>query len=192
MQNIPVISREKFEELKEKLNAGDKEEELISRNLEEILNSSFQFVALPYDKGIQRTQFTIKNVPGITYSENLRIHDIPINNKAEYFDTFFGMPTVELLRKYTYVRLVSYLLSLSESLAKEFLDKIIAECKVVNSVHDSSKVKYKNTKLLINSIIEDVQLLRNCSDSERTNILKTIKLKYKYLTKRRNRFDGVI
>ena len=189
---LGVISCEKFEELKAKLSAGDKEEELIRRNLEDILNSNFQFVALPYDKGIHRTRITFKNVPSIHYFENLRIHDIPIINKAEYFETFFGMPTVELLRKYTYVRLVSYLLSLSESLAKEFFDNIIAECKVVHSVHDSRKVKYKNTKLLINSIIEDVQLLRNCDDSERTNILKTIKLKYRYLTKRQNRFEVVI
>ena len=190
--SLGVISRDKFEELKVRLSAGDKEEELISRNLVETLNSSFQFVALPYDKGIQRSQINIKNVPDITYFENLRIHDIPINNKAEYFDAFFGTPTVELLRKYTYVRLVSYLLSLSESFSKEFLDAIIAECKVIYAVHDSRKVKYKNTKLLINSIVEDVQLLRNSDDFKRTNILKAIKLKYRYLTMKQSRFEVVI
>ena len=190
--SLGVISRDKFEELKARLSAGDKEEELISRNLVETLNSGFQFVTLPYDKDVQRTQITIKNVPGILYFENLRIHDIPINNKSEYFNAFFETPTVELLRKYTYVRLVSYLLSLSDSLAKEFLDIVIAECKVIHAVHDSRKVKYKNTMLLINSIVDDVQLLRNCEDSERTNILKSIKFKYKYLTKRQSRFEVVI
>jgi hypothetical protein len=92
----------------------------------------------------------------------------------------------------TYVRLVSYLLSLSESLTKEFLDNIVAECKVIYAVHDSRKVKYKSTMLLINSIVDDVQLFRSCDDSKRTNILKSIKLKYGLLTKKQSRFEVAI
>lgn len=187
--NLGVISKDDFEKLEVKFRARDIEEEVISKNLEEVLNSGFRFIDLPYDKGIQRPKITVKNVPGIHYFENLRIHDIPINNKAEYFDAFFGKPTVEFLRKYTHVRLVSYLLSLSESLTKEFLDNIVAECKVIYAVHDSRKVKFKSTMLLINSIVEDVQLFRSCDDSKRTKILKSIKLKHGYLTKKQSRFE---
>ena len=190
--NLGVISKDNFEKLEVKFRAGDIAEELISKNLEEVLNSGFRFISLPYEKGIQRPGINVKNVPGIHYFENLRIHDIPTNNRAEYFDAFFGAPTVELLRKYTYVRLVSYLLSLSESLTKEFLGNIVAECKVIHAVHDSRKVKYKNTMLLINSIVDDVQLFMSCDDSKRTNILKSIRLKYGHLTNRQSRFEVVI
>ena len=189
---LGVISQRKFEELKMGLNVDVIDEELIGRNLEGILSSGFRFSVLPFDNGIQTTGVVAKNTPGMNYFDNLRVHLIPINNQIEYFKTFFEAPTVELIRKYTYVRLVSYIMSLDDGPSKEFISNIISECKVFNLVHDSRKVKFKTTRLLIGGVIGDLEFLRDCNDSGRVGALNAIKSKYIFITKRQDACESIV
>jgi hypothetical protein len=171
-----LISNVKFEALMIKFNAEKNQEIEIDNNLNKILKSGFEFMNLPFDKGIERTGVDIKNVRGIFYSECLLSRKLPKSNQEEYLEAFFGKPTLELLRKYTYVRLASYFKSLRGNINNDFLGKIITECRVLLVAHESTNIMHKNTKYYINEIIEALEFFRGLSDSKKTSYLPALML----------------
>jgi hypothetical protein len=176
-----VISVSKHDQLMQKFHKY--EQTLQSK--EQLLNLFLKkscFVELPFDRGIN-TRVTIKrNIPEIGYTQDHKVVNLDPDQQAEYLQAFSNKTSLSLIKKYTYVRLASYLMSLEPTINEVLLDAVINECHLLKELYDDGARDTAETMKRVSEITEDLVDLKEIERNRSGRKLEEIADKYEQLT----------
>ena len=175
-----MISKKQYDKLLQKFSENFNAEIGREKILKDFLNTSRFIDGLPYDKGANKVNPKSKNVPSPDYFEDKRLHELSKDQQAEYFIAFSGNSSLDLVKKYTYVRLVSYLLSISAESENQFVEEICNECSLLFNIHNDSQRKNINTKKLVEQFGLDMKYIRDIVGLNRQQKIDSLKHKYIY------------
>lgn len=151
-----IISKDKYETLQKKFETKCKIEKDKEILLNEFIYSDGFIAKLPYDNGINKISSKSTNIPEVGWFEDKKVQNISTDQQAEYLLAFSSMSTLVLVRKYTYVRLASYILSINLENDNEMIRKISNECELLFHIYDTSQLKDNCTKELIEELCSDI------------------------------------
>lgn len=173
-----VISKERYDSLHEKFSQEFKGEMYKEKILKDFLNTSEFVNGLAYDRGAYNAQPKSQNVSYPLYFEDNRLHKLSEDQQAEYFSAFSINSSLDLVKKYTYVRLVSYILSISGDSEEQLLKRICNECSLLFNIYDDSQKGSINTKKLIEQFCRDMEGIRDFVGVNKQQIIDAVKDKY--------------
>lgn len=173
-----VISKKQYDSLLQKFSEKSSAKIDRERMLKDFLNTSKFIDELSYDKGANKAHLELKNVPGPSYFEDKRLHKLPKDQQAEYFMAFSVNSSLDLVKKYAYVRLVSYILSMSGESEQQLFEKICNECSLLFNIYNDSQRKNINTKKLIERFNKDMESIRDFRGGNKQQIIDAVKNKY--------------
>lgn len=170
-----IISKIRYDKLLKKF--GKKKEVEIDKGiiLKEFLDSSEFIEQLVYDKGAIRSSSNSINIPEIGYGEDNKLHNLSKDQQAEYFLAFSNKSSLSLVRKYTYVRLASYILSIELESDKKSIDNICNELILLSKIFDTPHRKDSATLELIKNLSVDINKIKYLSKLDRMKKVEVIK-----------------
>lgn len=153
------------------------------RLLNDFINNGRFIGKLPYDDCVTHQEY-IKStyVPEINYFENIKLHMLSPENQSEYFVAFSRKSSISLVKKYTYVRLASYILSINADNKNKLIDGICDECNLLYNIYDDSRQESHATKELIKELSDDMKSIRCLVGVDLKEKINYIKDRYKILT----------
>jgi len=174
---INAITENKYNEYIKKF----KLRENIIQNYDKILDKYLinnKFTKVPFDSNI-KFGLMKKYILEIDYFHSKIVYDLPLQQQYEYYYTFYIKPKVKLIKKYLYVRLCSYILSLDNYDKKNiYINDIITECTLFEKFYSKEFREDKNTKLFIKNFIDDLFKLKNLSTTNYNCIYNDLKQYY--------------
>ena len=176
--SIGVITNSRYDSLYKKFGEKSNIEIEKGKILNEYLNSNGFIEELPYDNGAYKVRSKSENVLEIGYYEDNKLHNLFEDQQAEYFIAFSNKTSLDLIRKYTYVRLASYILSINIEMGNQFIDKICNECAFLLTIYDDGQRKNTSTKELIKELGDDIKQIRDTVEEERQEKIDYLTNKY--------------
>ena len=176
-----VISIKRYESLLRRF--GKKKDIEIEKAviLKEFLNSDGFIDELVYDNGANKTPSDSTPIPEVGYYEDKKLHRLSKAQQAEYFLAFSTKSSLNLARKYIYVRLASYILSIELESSKKLIGEICNECTLFSNIFNTSQRKNSNTLEVIESLCLELKQLGPLSGLKREKKIDIIKSKFNFI-----------
>jgi len=155
-----------------------KNQDIIIKSMETKLSNFLKtrpFLSLLHDSKL-KFGFMINYIMKPSPYEGNDIYNYSIQQQYEYYSAFYIAPNVKLIRKYIYIRLASYILSLNSYKNKQlYLEEIINECLLIDYFYQSKFMADSVPKDRLNIFIKVLKQLLEIKETdylEAYNILK--------------------
>ena len=143
-----VISTKKYMSILERFEKNEKilkEKEVI---LQTFLSSVGFTEDLIYEDGAIKSSLSLIDIPEVGYYDNKKLHALSEEQQTEYFLAFSKKSSLVLVKKYIYVRLASYILSIGINFNQKVIDNILIECSLLSEIFDTYQRKDSYTSIL--------------------------------------------
>jgi len=174
---INAISEKKYKELLKRF----KNRQILLEQTNKILTKYLltnTFIALPFDIKIN-FGFMINYIPEVWYGDNKIVYKLSVQQQYQYYYTFYIKPEVNLIKKYLFVRLCSYILSVNNyKNGNLYINDILNECVLIDKFYIKTIIADQSSKRYIESFISDIKKLQNKTKQEYDLEYDFIKKKY--------------